>query len=153
MAPRSSAELRRDAVQYLGMAGAQDELWELFQNESSRETKIAIIQGMGFGGGSRRLQEIVKSDADPELRAEAIRGLGMAGVPSPDFMVEVYKNERDRQIKEAAIHALSMAHEVDALIAIARDENVPELKREIVQMLALTGSEKATEYLMELLDE
>ena len=113
----------------------------------------AIIQGMAMGGGSRYLEEIAKSDADPEFRASAIEGLGFAGVSSPEFLVAIYEDERDRDIKEAAVQALAMAGEVDALITIARNEDDPRLKRDIVEMLAMTGSEKATEYLMELLDE
>ena len=146
-------ELRHEAIQYLGMTGAQDALWELYQNESSLGTRSAIVRGMSIGGGGRYLTQIVKSDADPALRAEAIQGLGIAGVPSAEFLVEIYKNEREPQLKHAAIQALFMADKVDALLAIARDEDSPALKREIVQMLAMTGSEKATEYLMELLDE
>ena len=45
-----------------------------------------------------------------------------------------------------------MQGHVETLIELAREEKDPEAKKAIVEMLAATGSDKAVDYLMELID-
>jgi len=42
---------------------------------------------------------------------------------------------------------------VDALIEVARTEKDRELRREAIEKLSIMGDEKATEFLLELLEE
>jgi tetratricopeptide (TPR) repeat protein len=145
--------LRHEAIRLLGMTGAQTELWELFQAETSTDTQRAIIEGMAVGGCEKYLMEIAASDAEPAMRAAAIEGLGISGFPSVDLLAGMYEQERDQEVRQAVIQALFTQGEVGALITIARNEDDPELKRDIVRLLAAMGSEEAIEFMMELLDE
>ena len=46
-------ELRAEAVRQLGMMGARDELWQLYQKESSVDVRQQMLQGMMMGGDVR----------------------------------------------------------------------------------------------------
>lgn len=147
-------ELRAEAVRQLGMHGAHAELTQLYAKETSPEIKKQIISAMAMGGNSTRLTEIAKTEKDPDLRRTAIRGLGMmGGKAAGDTLVEIYANERDDTVKKSVISALAMQDNATALVSIARKEQNPELKREIVSRLSHMSSKEATAYLLEILNK
>jgi HEAT repeat protein len=133
--------------------GGGDELWELYQSESDMDVKESILEGFAIGGSHDHLMKIASGRGDPELRATAIEGLGISGGGSSDFLVELFLEESDEEIQEAALDALAMSGNAQQLVELARKEKDPGKKRMIVERLVLTGSEDATNYLMELLDE
>ena len=101
-----------------------------------------------------RLTEIAKTESDPELRKSAIRSLGMHGKSSTSTLVELYAAEKDSEIKRSIINALGMTDDAAALVSIARRENDPALKREIVARLShMPHSKVATDYLLEIINK
>ncbi|HEY0874086.1 MAG TPA: HEAT repeat domain-containing protein [Vicinamibacterales bacterium] len=147
-------ELRAEAVRQLGMHGGHEELAQLYAKESDPQIKRQIIAAMAMGGNTARLTGIAKSEPDPELRRAAIRSLGMHGSASSSTLVELYAAEKDPTIKRAVISALGMQGDAAALVAIARKENDPALKREIVARLThLPKSKVATDYLLEIINK
>jgi hypothetical protein len=56
-------------------------------------------------------------------------------------------------VKEEVINAYFIGGNAQGLVAIARSEKDPGLKKEAVQKLSLMGSKEANEYLMELLQK
>ncbi len=75
----SSPELRAEAVQQLGVMGAHEELWQLYQKESAVDIKKRIIQAMFVGGNVTRMSELALNEPNVELRRAAIRNLGLMG--------------------------------------------------------------------------
>ena len=141
------------AIQQLGVIGAQEELWQLYQTEPSQEAKKQILQAMFVGGSSNRLLELAKSEKDPELRRQAIRNLGLLGAGhTGDALVSIYESDRDRDDRREVINALFIEGNAHALIQIARKETDPELKKDAVQKLSLMHSKEATDFLMEILN-
>ncbi len=63
----------------------------------------------------------------------------------------MYSSDSDPAIRKEIINALFVQGNARAMVAIARKETDPELKKQIVQRLSNMGSKDATEYLMELL--
>jgi len=149
-----SPEVRRQAIQLLGMMGATSEVWELYQDESSVETKRAILDGLIMASDVERLTEIATSESNRELRGQAIHGLGIAGgSAATETLKRIYEGESDRDLRSAALEGLAIQGSAPELIAIARSETDPELRREIVRVLSMMGSEEATDYLLELLED
>jgi HEAT repeat protein len=147
-----SPELRGEAVRQLGMMGAQDEVWQLYQKESDPEVKERIIQALFLSGDATRLIEVASNDSNTELRRRAIQHLGMMGRQrTADSILNIYNRQSDAQVKEAAIDALFIQQNAEALVALARKETDRELKGRIVQKLGLMRSPAARDYLMELL--
>ena len=59
--------------------GAHDELWQLYQKETTVDVKKQILQAMFVGGNATRLIELAQTEKDPELRRAAVRNLGLMG--------------------------------------------------------------------------
>ena len=147
-----SPELRSEAVRQLGMLGARDELWQLYQKESSVDVKQQMLQGMMMGGDVAHLTEVANSEANMDLRRKAIQQLGMlGGGRSGDTLVNIYSRQSDPGVKRAAIDGLFFSGNTSALVALAKKEADRDLKRYIVQKLALMDSPEARDYMMELL--
>ena len=143
--------LRSTAVDQLGVMGAHDELWQLYQKETSVDVKKQIIRAMFVGGNASRLIELAKSEQNPELRLTAVRNLGvMDSKRTGDALVELY-NDKDPAIKKAVLHALFVSNNAAALVALARKEQDVAMKKAIVERLSHMQDKVAIDYMMELL--
>jgi outer membrane protein assembly factor BamD (BamD/ComL family) len=148
----SAPELRSEAVRQLGVMGAHDELWQLYQKEGAVEVKKQILQAMFVGGNATRLIELANGEQNPELRRTAIRNLGlMSSRQTADALVGLYQKEKDVEIKKAVIQGLFVQSNAEQLVAIARKETDPAMKREMVSKLSVMRNKVATDYLLELL--
>ena len=146
-------ELRAAAVQYLGSMGATEELWALYQKESSVDVKKQIIRAMFTSGNVTRLTELAKSEQNPELRLLAVRNLGVMGSKrSGDTLVEIYNSDKDPEIKKAVVNGLFASGNAEALVALARKESDPAMKKDLVSKLSNMRSKVATDYLLEILN-
>jgi HEAT repeat protein len=147
-------DLRAQAVRQLGIIGARVELGDLYATESSMEIKKSIIQAMFIGNNTEKLADIARNEHAPELRGAAIRNLGlMHGPKTGDLLVSIYETDQNTEVRHEVIKALFLQSNAKALVALARKEKDPGLKREIVSKLSLIRSEDATNYLMEILKE
>jgi HEAT repeat protein len=147
-------ELRGEAVQQLGVMGAHDELWQIYQKETAVDVKKRIIQAMFVGGDVTRLLGLAKTEKDPELRRTAVRNLGvMDSKRTSDALMEIYNTEKDPAIRKAAIQGLFQQSNAAALVDLARKEQDPSMKKDLVQKLSVMGGNPAaTAYMMELLN-
>jgi hypothetical protein len=150
-----SPELRAEAVQQLGVMGAHDELWSLYQKESSADVKKRIIQAMFVGGNATRLTELALNEPDAELRRAAIRNLGLMGATkSGETLTTLYAREKDEAIKREVVNAFFIQGNAEQLVAIARKETDPNMRKHLVSRLSqMTRSKVALDYLMEILQK
>ena len=146
-------DLRAEAVRQLGVMSAHEELWTLYQKESSVDVKKQIIRAMFTGGNASRLIELAKSEQNPELRLLAVQNLGVMGSrQTADALVEIYGTSKDAGIRKAAINGLFIQNNAEGLVALARKESDPAMKKEIVQKLSVMHSKVATDYMLEILN-
>jgi HEAT repeat protein len=149
-----SPELRNEAVRQLGVMGAHEELWQLYQKESTVEVKKSILQAMFVGGNADRLLDLARTERNPELRRTAVRNLGLIGRErTGSALAEIYASDKDPAIRKAVIEALFVQGNAESLVAIARKESDPTMRREIVGKLSIMQSKAATDYLMEILEK
>jgi HEAT repeat protein len=147
-----NADLRTEAVRQLGVMGANEELWQMYQKESAAQVKKHILQAMFVGGNADRMIELARTEKDPDLRSTAVRNLGlMGGGKTGDALVEMYSGEKDPAIRRSVVNALFLQSNATALVALARKESDSEMKKTIVQKLSLMQSKVATDYMLELL--
>jgi HEAT repeat protein len=98
--------------------------------------------------------QAAQSEKDPELRRAAIRNLGLVhSADSGKALQSIYAKETDRGAREEVLNAFFLQGNATALVAIARNEKDPELKKAAVQKLSLMNSKEGTEYLMEILQK
>jgi len=147
-------ELRAEAVQQLGVMGAHDELWQLYQKESSIDVKKKMIQAMFVGRDLTRMSELAATEKNPELRRAAIRNLGLMGSgKAGDMLMALYAKEQDATVKKTIIEGFMHQNNAEQLVAIARKETDPVLRKEIVSRLSHMRSKVALDYLMEILNK
>ena len=146
--------LRADAIRQLGLVHAPDELHQLYQAETSPEVKKTILQAFFLSGEAKFLAEVAQNDKDPEIRRAAIHNLGLIGSEdSRQALLSIYNKETDRENKETVLNALFIQGNAHALVAIARNEKDPGLKKTAVSKLALMNSKEGNDYLMEILQK
>jgi HEAT repeat protein len=149
-----SPELRRDAIRFLGMMGGQAELREMYKSSTDPETRDAVIQGMMMSGDSQGLAQIATTEKDPKVLGKAIRTLGMVGGPeSLTALTNIYSSHSDLEIKEQVINAMFLRGAGKEMVAMARKETNPELRKAWIQKLSLMNSPEVTEYMMEILNK
>jgi len=147
-------ELRASAVQLLGNLGAHEELWAMYQKESTVDVKKQIIRAVFTGGSLTRLSELARGEQNPELRLLAVRNLGlMGGKRNGDVLVEIYNSDKNLDIRKAVINGLFTSNNPEALVGLARKEQDMSLKKDMVQKLSNMRSKVATDYLLELLNK
>jgi HEAT repeat protein len=150
-----SPELRREAIRYMGMMGGRDELREMYKNAGSDvETKEAVLQGMMMCGDGEGLAEISKTEKDPKVMGKVINTLGLVGGEhTVDTLLSIYTASSDIETKKHVINALFLHGSSKPMIAMARKETNPELKRAWIQKLSLMGGPDVTDYMMEILNK
>lgn len=147
-------ELRGAAVHQLGMMGARDELRGLYRSETSAEVRGQVLHALFIAGDAAGLMEIYGQESDPELKEQAIHSLGLAHRDEAgERLVEIYRKESNVELKRAALHALFLSQDAGRLIALARAETDPELRREAIRQISMIGSDEATEFMMEILNQ
>jgi hypothetical protein len=146
--------LRREAIRQLGLVHGTSELEQLYQMETSTGLRREILQAFFLAGDSGRLVQAAQGEKDPDLRRAAIRNLGLIhSDDSGKALQEIYSKETDHTLKEEVLNAYFLQGNAKALVAIARSEKDPELKKTAVSKLTLMHSKEGTDYLMELLQK
>ena len=147
-------ELRGAAAKQLGVMGARADLWRLYQTETSRDVKESILQGMFVAGDADHIVELARGEKDAELRRRAIQKLGVMGRERTGaLLVSLYKTEQDSDAKRAVLNGLFVQDNAHALVEIARNEKDREWKAEAVKKLSIMHNREATEYLLEILKD
>ncbi|MEO7274077.1 MAG: HEAT repeat domain-containing protein, partial [Vicinamibacterales bacterium] len=130
------------------------ELWQMYQKETTTPVKKQILQAMFVGGNATRMIELAKGEKDPDLRSTAVRNLGMmGGAKTGDTLVEIYHGEKELAVRKNVVNALFIQGNATALVAIARKEADPELKKTVVQKLSMMQGKVVTDYMQELLSK
>ncbi len=147
-------ELRREAIRYLGMMGGRAELLDFYKNSPDVETRKEAVGAMLMCGCSHELAEIVQTEKDPEVLDKAINTLGMVGGDeSLAALTKVYNSQADLSVKKKVINALFLHGAGKEMVALAKKETNPELKRSLISKMSLMNSPEISDYMMEILNK
>jgi HEAT repeat protein len=136
-------EMREAAL--MGLRNQKDrDIWDVFvqflKNESDERLKATAIYGLGQHaaeekGGEEKTLTLLKQTAQDrsqprEVREAALRSLAMINRPEAlDLFVQVAKSDADKQMRQAALYAISQVARFDeqkafqAMKALALDQN------------------------------
>jgi HEAT repeat protein len=147
-------ELRREAIRYLGMMGGRAELLDFYKNSPDVETRKEAVGAMLMCGCSHELAEIVQTEKDPEVLDKAINTLGLVGGDeSLAALTKVYNSQADLSVKKKVINALFLHGAGKEMVALAKKETNPELKRSLISKMSLMNSPEISDYMMEILNK
>ena len=112
-----------------------------------------ILQAMFVGGNTAKLIEIARTEKDPELRKRAIHHLGTTDAAAAgDALVAIYGSTQDLETRKRVLEALFVQGNARQLVAVARKETNPELRKAAVSSLSHMQSKEATDFLLEILN-
>ncbi|HZS28683.1 MAG TPA: HEAT repeat domain-containing protein, partial [Candidatus Angelobacter sp.] len=147
-------ELRKEAIRYLGMMGGRQELLDFYKNSPDVETREAAVGAMLLCGCSHELAEIVQTEKDPAVLDKAINTLGLVGgEESLTALTNLYSTRTDVSMKKKVINALFLHGAGKEMVALARKETNPELKRALIAKMSLMNSPEISDYMMEILNK
>lgn len=149
----SDRGLRAEAINALGAAGAREQLHQMYRTAQTADDKAAIIHALAISDDTAFLAEIAKSGGDIKARRAAVQAMGVSGEGSRRVLVDIYQHDPNLEMREAAIEGLFVNDADDELIALARQEKDPQMKKKIVEKLAVMDSRKAKDYMIELLNK
>ncbi len=150
----SSPELKRHAIQLLGALDAKKELAQLWTGADA-DSKHAILDACVAADYSEFLAQVAKNASEPiELRKSALQRLGaVGGKETAATLVQIYHGESNPDMKSAALEGLFVDDDVKDLIALARSETDPQMRKKIVEKLAIMDSKEAKDYMLEILSK
>ncbi len=147
-------ELRREAIRYLGMMGGRAELLDFYKNSPDVETRKEAVGAMLMCGCAHELAEIVQTEKDPEVLDKAINTLGLVGGDeSLAALTKVYNSQADLATKKKVINALFLHGAGKEMVALAKKETNPQLKRSLIEKMSLMNSPEISDYMMEILNK
>jgi len=87
------------------------------------------------------LVQFAKGAGNPDLQERAVRYIGMTGTPeSRQELAGIYAATNDVNVKKAILRSLNGPPASDTLFEIAKNEKNPELRRAALRQLAFTGN-------------
>ncbi len=149
-----NTELRLIAINLLGAMGETTYLRRMYETERSTEAKIQIINALGVAGDFETLREVARNSTNTEVQLIAINMLGLdSSEENGEVLVGYYRESDNREVKGACLNALMVQGNAQALISLFEAERNPELKRQILDYATMTDPERATDLLIQILDE
>ena len=85
----TNTELRRSAIEVLGIMEATQEMASLYTSIDETELRKAVLESMAIGDDTHGLMEILQTEKDPELLSK----LGLQGRPIVGFIGSFYHYE------------------------------------------------------------
>jgi HEAT repeat protein len=147
-------KLQREAIHGLGISGAEKELRQLYGELQGEEAKSAVLDAFIIAGDSEGFMNVAKTETNQQLRRQAIRGIGInGGRGSGATLVQIYQQNNDAETKNAALEALFVSDNAQALINLAKQEKDPTMRRRIIDKLSVMDSKEATDYMIEILNK
>jgi HEAT repeat protein len=109
----ADAESRRTAVRRLGdfeRPEVVEELMKIYTSDSDAEVKRTVLRAMADVKNPKaqaRLMDLARSEQNPELRKQAIRVVGDRGEEAVDDLVRLYDAEQVPDVKRAVLQSLA----------------------------------------------
>ncbi|MFI5006649.1 MAG: HEAT repeat domain-containing protein [Solirubrobacterales bacterium] len=96
--------------------------------------------------GSPRAREVVvriaRGQQSPELQRKAVEYLGLfGGAESRQALSEIYASSSDIEVKKAVLRSFMLSGDKGRVLAAAKGEASPELRREAIQQLGIMGAQ------------
>ena len=152
----SNPDLQLIAARHVGFFGGPESvrlLVDVYRQATDRELKRTVVETLTrIEGGSAALPQLLEAEKDPEISAELIHALARTGSKeSLERFRGLYGASKEARIKREVLEALCRHGDAAGLVALARQEKDPEMKKEIVARLSMMKKPEATEYLLEIL--
>lgn len=131
------------------------ETYPRLAGERSREAVLSSVAEIGGTENTRWLLGLARDGNAPiGTRRRALQYASKAGVPIAE-LVRLYDSTTDPQMKEALVSLYAQSGDrvaVDKLIAIAKNEENPGIRRRTIQQLSRSEDPRVKEFLKEIIE-
>lgn len=135
----TTADEFEEAVEMLGAMGATDKLRALRGRDDMYE---ALIEAYAIAGDVETLREYALDGSNVDRQAEALEGLAIAGDDDArDVFIEVFRTTDNAKLKEAALDAMLISGDDEAVLQLFRESTNAADKRELLETLVHMGSD------------
>ncbi len=113
-----------------------DKLFRTGQSPRIKERALFILSRTDSARAREIVTQVARGGANPELQMRALEHIGsIGGVENRQILVEVYSSTSDPGLKRAILRGYRHAGDKERLLAAAREEKIPEVRREAIQQL------------------
>jgi HEAT repeat protein len=118
-------------------------LEKVLQGNNSRKMKDKALFVLAQGNsekGQQILLNIAKNNNDPELQRKAIQYIGMfGGGRNRSILRDIYNSATDVSVKKAVFQGWLMSGAKEDVLAVAKNEKSPEMRKEAFRYLGMMG--------------
>jgi HEAT repeat protein len=123
----------------LGVMGAHDELRQLSESSSFKES---LIEAFAISGDFETLRDFATDGSDPEVQLRAIEALGIVGGAEVDAtLIEIYRSTSSADIREAALEGMMISGYDEGVLELYKSSDDIGEKRDLLEMLSIMGSD------------
>src|SRR6266436_6637134 len=151
-ASSGDASVKHAILRSYMIGGDHERLFAAAKSEKDESLRREAVRQLGLVHGTSELEQLYQTETSSDVRREILQAFFLAG-DSTKLLQAIYAKETDREVREEVLNAFFLQGNASALVAIARSEKDPELKKTAVQKLSLMHSKEGTDYLMELLQK
>jgi HEAT repeat protein len=108
-----------------------------------KERALFVLASAGTPRSREVVARIAKGGGNPDLQIKAVEYLGIhRGGDNAALLAEVYQSTQDPGVKKAVLRAFMIGRQKDRLLKVATTEGTPELRKEAIHLLGVSGGQQ-----------
>lgn len=146
---QSDEQLKLLAINGLGQTDPEKAvpmLEKFLQGTASPKLKqqaLFVLCQIGTPEAREAVSRMARGASNPQLQKKAIQDLGLFGGPeSHKTLAEIYTTSNDVEVKRQILQSFMIGGDRDRLLAAAKGEKSPELRKVAVQQLGVIGAQE-----------
>ena len=114
-----------------------------------KERALFVLAQSSSPQASETIGAIARGQSGPDLQVKAIHYLGISGTRYSKLLEDVYAASSDTSVKRAVLQAYMTSGAKEPVLAAAKSEKDPELRRSAIHQLGAMGARSELEQLYE----
>ena len=107
-----------------------------------KERALFVLSQSNSARGREIVAGIARGNANPELQMQALKYLGIfGGKENRQLLADIYASSASVDVKKAILRSFMVAGEKGRVLAAAKGESVPELRREAIRQLGVMNAQ------------
>jgi len=146
--------IRAKAIDALGATDALPVLRQLWNTEKDPALRAKLLEAFGVAGDVDTLAKVARESSDPQIRRKAVEGLAISDKPEAGKTLrQLYGEFPGVDDKRKVLEGLMIQDDAKTLIELFRAEKDPNLKKAILQQLSVMDDPDATREILNVLGE
>ncbi len=140
----TETELKAKAIEMLGVTRQRETLRDMYSQEQDMATREKLMESLMIAGDKEMLNTIIETESDDKVLKQAISmSISFGGEETRAKLSRLYEKTQNNEIKQAIIESHMASRNVDQLIVLLDSETDEALRYKIIEMLAVTRTDKA----------